>query len=201
MAKTVPLRDTIRPRGEVWRVSASVPSSPSSGKSSSGLHRTCHPDVPWPRSRDRGRVTSPSRSVAKVRLTGTAMACTGPAVTDASRPSGAPLEVAAVLEADALGVVVSLAAGDAVVAGAAGRSCGGSTAGCGSPLIVSRLVTPTSVANWRCKLVKRSRLKRARSSGARRSHIASKLPAFQAARYFCAVTVAAVAAGVGTGVG
>src|SRR5438445_1870256 len=123
MAKTVPLRDTIRPRGEVWRVSASVPSSPSSGKSSSGLHRTCQPDAPWPRRRDRGRVTSPSRSVAKVRLTGTAMACIGPAVTDASEPDGALLEVAA-LDAGELGVAVPVAAGGAVVAGEASRGCG-----------------------------------------------------------------------------
>src|SRR5689334_3870178 len=115
MAKIVPSRATIRPRGEVWRVSDRGPSSPSCGKSSSGLNRTCQPDDPWPRSSDRCRLTAPSRSVENPRSTGTAMACTGPTVTAWSGTDGPPLELPG--EPDALGVVEGLGLPEAPVDG------------------------------------------------------------------------------------
>src|SRR5438105_9603386 len=133
------------------------------------------------------------------------MPCTGPTVTTSSGTDGPPLaplgEPATLGVVDGLALPEALADGDCVGAGKRSRASGGRAVSCGAPALATRPFTPTSDANWRCRLTKRSWPNRTWSAGARRSHIASKLPAFQSARYFCAVSAAAAACGVGTGVG
>src|SRR6266550_4072400 len=109
------------------------------------------------------------RSVAKTRLTGTAMAGTGPAATGSPEPAGEPLgasegpgvfESPGLLEAPGVledpGALEAPGACDPLAMGAGRRASGGRAAGCGSPEVATRPVLWMSESNWRWSATNRA---------------------------------------------